>query len=164
MRTLAAQYVKWANKTDLDDFWTDPKVKRLYKNHIYAMTSRTNVYNGERPHSCRPPLVSADQGSGTHRQTHMTPCAVSTVGCRQSMRLTLQQAIGMQQRLPQRRGLCCCPYWICRASLQPRSVRGFAYSLASGCPGVAKRRRAGSPWGFAQVGDTGTTRPSLAGT
>ena len=44
---LAAQYVKWANKTDLDDFWTDPKVKRLYKNHIYAMTSRTNVYNGE---------------------------------------------------------------------------------------------------------------------
>ena len=42
------QYVKWANKTDLDDFWTDPKVKRLFKNHIYAMTSRTNVYNGER--------------------------------------------------------------------------------------------------------------------
>lgn len=41
------QYVKWANKTDLDDFWTDPKVKRLFKNHIYAMTSRTNVYNGE---------------------------------------------------------------------------------------------------------------------
>lgn len=46
------QYVKWANKTDLDDFWTDPKVKRLYKNHIYAMTSRTNVYNGERPRFC----------------------------------------------------------------------------------------------------------------
>ena len=42
------QYVKWANKTDLDDFWTDPKVKRLFKNHIYAMTSRTNVYNGKR--------------------------------------------------------------------------------------------------------------------
>ena len=41
------QYVKWANKTDLDDFWTDPKVKRLFKNHIYAMTSRTNVYNGK---------------------------------------------------------------------------------------------------------------------
>ena len=41
------QYVRWANKTDLDDFWTDPKVKRLFKNHIYAMTSRTNVYNGE---------------------------------------------------------------------------------------------------------------------
>ena len=53
------QYVKWANKTDLDDFWTDPKVKRLFKNHIYAMTSRTNVYNGEQPlHPPRIALVS----------------------------------------------------------------------------------------------------------
>ncbi|KAK9917882.1 hypothetical protein WJX75_009220 [Coccomyxa subellipsoidea] len=41
-------YVKWANQTDLDAFWTDPKVKRLFKNHIYAMTSRVNVYNGRR--------------------------------------------------------------------------------------------------------------------
>lgn len=40
------QYVKWANLTDLDAFWTDAKVKRLFKNHIYAMTSRINVYNG----------------------------------------------------------------------------------------------------------------------
>ena len=58
---LAAQYVKWANKTDLDDFWTDPKVKRLYKNHIYAMTSRTNVYNGEWPGSWTP-VVGPHQG------------------------------------------------------------------------------------------------------
>jgi hypothetical protein len=43
---LCVQYVKWANQTDLDAFWTDPKVKRLFKNHIYAMTSRVNVYNG----------------------------------------------------------------------------------------------------------------------
>ncbi|EIE20480.1 glycoside hydrolase [Coccomyxa subellipsoidea C-169] len=41
-------YVKWANQTDLDAFWTDAKVKRLFKNHIYAMTSRINVYNGRR--------------------------------------------------------------------------------------------------------------------
>ncbi len=40
------QYVKWANLTDLDAFWTDAKVKRMFKNHIYAMTSRINVYNG----------------------------------------------------------------------------------------------------------------------
>jgi hypothetical protein len=47
------QYVKWANRTDLDDFWTDPLVKRLYKNHIHAMTSRVNVYNGEQPEWCQ---------------------------------------------------------------------------------------------------------------
>ena len=43
------QYVKWANLTDLDAFWSDAKVKRLFKNHIYAMTSRINVYNGAQP-------------------------------------------------------------------------------------------------------------------
>ena len=55
------QYVKWANRTDLDDFWTDPLVKRLYKNHIHAMTSRVNVYNGEQPElvSARLLLVSS---------------------------------------------------------------------------------------------------------
>ena len=47
------QYVKWANRTDLDDFWTDPLVKRLYKNHIHAMASRVNVYNGEQPEWCQ---------------------------------------------------------------------------------------------------------------
>jgi hypothetical protein len=44
----AAQYVKWANKSDLDAFWTDAKVKRLFKNHIDAITSRINIYNGAR--------------------------------------------------------------------------------------------------------------------
>lgn len=47
------QYVKWANLTDLDAFWTDQKVKRLFKNHIYAMTSRINIYNGAPATSCR---------------------------------------------------------------------------------------------------------------
>ena len=84
MRVLAAQYVKWANKTDLDDFWTDPKVKRLYKNHIYAMTSRTNVYNGERPRPFCPPVVGAHQGFGTRLNLRpiTTSCGVSTLGWR----------------------------------------------------------------------------------
>ena len=54
LRLGALQYVKWANKTDLDAFWTDPKVKRLFKNHIDSITSRVNIYNGEAP----PPLTS----------------------------------------------------------------------------------------------------------
>ena len=44
---VCMQYVKWANKTDLDAFWTDPKIKRLFKNHIDSITSRVNIYNGE---------------------------------------------------------------------------------------------------------------------
>lgn len=63
--------MKWANKTDLDDFWTDPKVKRLFKNHIYAMTSRVNVYNGEQDvlpptsiNGCHLPLYLRYAGRG----------------------------------------------------------------------------------------------------
>ena len=43
---MPAQYVKWANKSDLDAFWTAAQVKRLFKNHIDAITSRINIYNG----------------------------------------------------------------------------------------------------------------------
>ena len=80
MCVLDAQYVKWANKTDLDDFWTDPKVKRLYKNHIYAMTSRTNVYNGERPRSCRAPLFLWAYIEAVALRPIATSCADSTIG------------------------------------------------------------------------------------
>ena len=45
-RVHAWQYVKWADKSDLDAFWTDAQVKRLFKNHIDSITSRVNIFNG----------------------------------------------------------------------------------------------------------------------
>ena len=80
MCVLDAQYVKWANKTDLDDFWTDPKVKRLYKNHIYAMTSRTNVYNGEGRCLCHAPLGAYIKALALKFNLVASSCGVSTLG------------------------------------------------------------------------------------
>ena len=100
---LAVQYVKWANKRYLDDFWTDPKVKRLYKNHIYAMTSRTNVYNGERPHSNYPPSAGPRQILALRIRADRAPCIASTLGCRQSWQRIPHQSIGVQQHVTQTR-------------------------------------------------------------
>ena len=40
------QYVAWANSTETGDFFTDPKVIQLFKDHITNIVNRTNTLNG----------------------------------------------------------------------------------------------------------------------
>ena len=43
------QYLKWAGldpTTDADKFWTSPRVKQLYMNHVRTLFNRRNVYTG----------------------------------------------------------------------------------------------------------------------
>lgn len=40
------QYVAWANSTQTGDFFTDPKVIQLFKDHITNIVNRTNTLNG----------------------------------------------------------------------------------------------------------------------
>lgn len=39
------QYVAWANSTQTGDFFTDPAVIQLFKNHITNVVNRTNTLN-----------------------------------------------------------------------------------------------------------------------
>ena len=40
------QYVVWGNSTHPEDFFTDPAIIQLFKNHITAVVNRTNTFNG----------------------------------------------------------------------------------------------------------------------
>ena len=82
MSGVHMQYVKWANKTDLDAFWTDPKVKRLFKNHIDSITSRVNIYNGEGGPFLKTHLIvgrlKAVNPSSCLRPAHCGPLSLTT--------------------------------------------------------------------------------------
>ena len=151
MGALAVQYVKWANKTDLDDFWTDPKVKRLYKNHIYAMTSRTNVYNGERLCPCRPPVVSPHQGSGT--QIHTQHDIMHSKDSRLQAENAADAAAGNRHAAAR------------AAEESLAAAHAGSVEAPFKLPGMTTEKN-DSPHlgGLAQGGDTGMTQPSSAGT
>lgn len=70
------QYVKWADRNDLDDFWTDAKVKRLFKNHIDSITSRVNIYNGARMPATADSACISQMSNGTS----VPPAACMHVG------------------------------------------------------------------------------------
>lgn len=40
------QYVEWGGSMGTGDFFTDPKIIRLFKDHISAIVNRTNTLNG----------------------------------------------------------------------------------------------------------------------
>ena len=40
------QYVEWGGSTATGDFFTDPKIIQLFKDHITAVVNRTNTLNG----------------------------------------------------------------------------------------------------------------------
>ncbi|GMH36933.1 hypothetical protein BSKO_04806 [Bryopsis sp. KO-2023] len=40
------QYVKWANKTSIADFYTDPQIKSMFKDYIYYVINRKNTVDG----------------------------------------------------------------------------------------------------------------------
>ena len=43
------QYLQWAGldpMADADRFWTSPRVKQLYMNHVRVLFNRRNVYTG----------------------------------------------------------------------------------------------------------------------
>ena len=40
------QYVEWGNSMATGDFFTDPAIIQLYKNHVTAIVNRTNTLNG----------------------------------------------------------------------------------------------------------------------
>jgi hypothetical protein len=43
------QYLQWAGldpTADADRFWTSPRVKQLYMNHVRVLFNRRNVYTG----------------------------------------------------------------------------------------------------------------------
>ena len=40
------QYVEWGNSMATGDFFTDPAIIQIYKNHLTAVTSRVNTLNG----------------------------------------------------------------------------------------------------------------------
>ena len=42
------QYVGWAGASSHVDFFTNPKVKQLYKDNVKALTSRVNTINGRK--------------------------------------------------------------------------------------------------------------------
>ena len=41
-----AQYADWAGLADLDDFWTDPAARKMYRDNIQAITGRVNSITG----------------------------------------------------------------------------------------------------------------------
>ena len=42
------QYVKWGGSTNPGDFFTDPAIIQLFKDHITAIVNRTNTLNGRK--------------------------------------------------------------------------------------------------------------------
>ena len=40
------QYVEWGNSMATGDFFTDPKIIQIFKDHITAVTGRVNTLNG----------------------------------------------------------------------------------------------------------------------
>lgn len=40
------QYVEWGNSTGTGDFFTDPTIIQLFKDHIATVVNRTNTLNG----------------------------------------------------------------------------------------------------------------------
>ena len=40
------QYVEWGNSMGTGDFFTDPKIIQLFKDHIATVVNRTNTLNG----------------------------------------------------------------------------------------------------------------------
>ncbi len=40
------QYVEWGHSMATGDFFTDPAIIQLYKNHVTAIVNRTNTLNG----------------------------------------------------------------------------------------------------------------------
>lgn len=41
-----SQYVLWANETDLDSFYSNSKIRSMYKQHLWEVVNRVNSING----------------------------------------------------------------------------------------------------------------------
>lgn len=44
---LWEQFVLWGNRTDLDAFYTDGNIRKMYKEHLKAVVNRVNSINGK---------------------------------------------------------------------------------------------------------------------